>query len=87
MKTTETYRKVKFKKWIPAVIYPGFRLPEKGTGCWENEFTNEGLFHQWASAYKESSAGYGNYTVALVELPTGEIESVLPSNLKFIDSE
>ncbi len=81
-------RKVKFKRWIPRVdvkteLGLGIKAKE-GTSCWEEDFQNEGLFHQWANAYEESSAGFGNYTVALVELSDGTIEEVLPVKLVFI---
>jgi len=80
-------RKVKFKKWIQRVeIGEGvLRCTMEGTNCWEYEFKNEGLFHQWANAYEESGAGFGNYTVALIELSDGTISEVLPCNLKFIE--
>lgn len=82
-------RKVMFKKWIPTirVQIAGQHSPwvaKEGTGKWENDFTNEGLFHLWANAYEEFESGAGNYTVALVEIPTGEIVEVLPSNIIFI---
>ena len=80
-------RKVLFKKWIP-IIKEKTSLGTKskeGTNCWEKDFINEGLFHQWANAYEESSAGFGNYTVALVELSDGTIIEVLPIALKFDD--
>jgi len=81
-------RKVLFKKWIPRVSN-GLEYPHeswvKGTNCWEPDFTHDGIFHQWANAYEESSEGFGNYTVALIELPDGTIIKVLPSNLKFVE--
>jgi len=80
-------RKVMFNKWIPRVDEKtelGTKVKE-GTNCWEKDFPNAGLFHQWASAYEESSEGFGNYTVALVEMTDGAIEQVLPSSLKFVD--
>jgi hypothetical protein len=82
-------RKVLFKKWIPreiekAGIYP-FDRTLKGTACWEEGFLHEGIFHQWASAYEEFESGAGNYTIALIELPDGTMEEVLPTNIKFID--
>jgi len=81
-------RKVMFKKMIPIEYLKsesgGFERV-KDTGCMEKEFSREGNFHQWASSYEEFESGAGNFTVGLVELPTGEIESVLPSNLKFVD--
>lgn len=80
-------RKVMFKKWIAKeeTGEGAFKRQKEGTNCWQKDFENAGLFHQWASAYEESSEGFGNYTVAIVELPDGTIEQVLPSNLKFID--
>lgn len=79
-------RKVLFKKWIPReeIQEASFKRTREGTNCWEKDFINEGLFHQWASSYQEFENGAGNFTIALVELPNGEIEEVLPSNLKFV---
>jgi len=80
-------KKVLFKKWIPIVSEPqpfGSKAKE-GTNCWEKDFQNEGLFHQWANAYEEGDAGFGNYTVAIVEISDGTIQEVLPMNIKFIE--
>ena len=80
-------RKVKFNKWIPRVERKtelGTKTKE-GTYCWEKEFPNDGVFHQWANTYEESSEGFGNYTVALIELTDGTIIEILPSNIKFIN--
>ncbi len=74
-------RKVKFNKYIPRV-YEGSKAKE-GTGCWEKDFPNDGLFHQWGNAYEESEYNFGNYTVALIELQDGTITEVLPRNIKF----
>ncbi len=81
------YRKVVFNKWIPRIDIPTewATKAKEGTNCWEKDFPNAGLFHQWGSAYEESSEGFGNYTVAIIELPDGTIEQVIPSNVKFID--
>jgi len=84
-------RKVSFKKWIPGVYempassISGSSKLKPGTQCWEAEFCNTGLFHQWAVTYEETSAGFANYTVGLIELFDGTIESVLPSQIKFLD--
>lgn len=82
-------RKVKFNKWIPRVDEKTTlgTKPKEGTNCWEKDFQNEGFFHQWANAYEESSEGFGNYTVALVELPDGTISEIFPSNIRFADVE
>jgi hypothetical protein len=75
-------RKVLFKQWIARVLASGKYV--EGTGCWEEDFINEGLFHQWAVKYDEFESGPGNYTVALVEISDGTIVEVLPFNLKFV---
>jgi hypothetical protein len=78
-------RKVMIKKWIPCKRETTLVQCEEGTNCFEKEFETPGLFHQWASAYEESSEGFGNYTVALVELNDGTIEEVLPKHVQFVD--
>lgn len=81
-------RKVMFKKWIPKQYSEpvnGISKLVEGTNCWEKDFTNAGLFHQWGCSYEEFESGAGNFTVAIIELPDGTIEQVLPSNLKFVD--
>lgn len=78
-------RKVLFKKWIPQKYDEsnGYK-PIPDTGKWEDDYKNEGLFHQWANAYEEYDGIVGNYTIALVELIDGTIVEVSPSNLKFV---
>ena len=82
-------RKVKFNKWIQAVwpdksiLVCSFAI--EGTNCWEKNFPNDGIFHQWANAYTEFESGAVNYTVALIELADGTISEVLPSNIQFTD--
>lgn len=84
-------RKVLFKKFIPAE-YPERdnnyhpRKPLPGTNCM-SDFIHEGLFHQWANSYEESSAGFGNFTVALIELADGTIHEAIPSLVKFVVEE
>ena len=80
-------RKVMFNKWIPRVEEKtaSGSTSVKGTNCFETDFPNAGLFHQWANAYEESSEGFGNYTVALVEIIDGTILEIYPRQLKFID--
>lgn len=81
-------RKVKYKNWVPAV-YTDIGRKDRAliahTGCWQPEYCNDGLFHQWAAAYTEFETGAGNYTVAIIELPDGTIQEVLPVNVKFIN--
>ena len=82
-------RKVKFKRWIPVMWSNGenncLSKPIEGTGCFESEYSNDGIFHCWANSYTEFDAGIGNYTVGIIELQDGTIEEVLPINIKFIE--
>lgn len=80
-------RKVKFKRWIKHEYENsgnGGIKQKEGTGLFEDDYSTEGLFHQWGSS--ESEIGNA-YSVGLVELPDGTIEEVLPINIKFIDSK
>lgn len=69
-------RKVKFNKHVkrdhPSGSYYSWVL--------QKDYPNEGLFHQWGS---ESNDG-GPDTVAIIEIPDGTIESISPSQIKFI---
>lgn len=79
-------RKVKYKKWIPLIYTEdgAFKRILENTNCWESDYFNDGLFHQWANSYEEFESGPGNYTIALVEIEDGTIIEVLPCNIKFI---
>ena len=79
-------RKIKYKKWIPPVKIDPIFIQEKTSnyGHWEEDYNNEGLFHQWANSYEEFESGPGNFTIALVEIEDGTIVEVLPCNIKFI---
>lgn len=48
------------------------------------EFTL-GYFHQWGCDYEEGETNYGNFTVAIVELPDGTIVQPLPGAIQFLD--
>lgn len=79
-------RKVFFKKFIShqySKSENGIQKLVKGTGCYQSDFENEGLFHTWGSDYEQFENGVANYTVAIVELPDGTIEQIYPENLKF----
>lgn len=80
-------RKVLYKKWIPREwVYSDdkkTKTPKEGTGIF-TDFVNEGVFHQWGVSYEEFDAGPANFSIAIIETPTGEIEEVLPSYIKFI---
>lgn len=78
-------RPIKFKKWIPRKMETIDRLqiPVKGTGCFEEDFTHDGYFHCWGINHEENECGFGNYTTAIVELPDGTVEEMMPVALKF----
>ncbi len=51
----------------------------------EQEHEHEGMFHQWAAKCIETNDGrFGNYTVALVELPNGLIVELEPYMIRFV---
>ncbi len=81
-------RYVLFKKWIAPVYPPSekqlvFADRLEGTGVY-SDFIHKGTFHQWVAACIEGTEGFGNHTVALVELNDGTMESVDPNHIKFI---
>ena len=80
------FRKILFKKWVP-IRWADDAAHKRiaGTGCWEEEYTQAGLFHEWGSDYETLEDGVGNYTIAIIELPNGEIVEILPSNIKFVE--
>ena len=87
-------RKVKFNKWIEAkyeqvpLLWDNTKTSReliKGTSCWEEDFPNEGLFHQWGSKTHETHENCGNDTVALIETTDGLIHEITPSLIKFIN--
>jgi hypothetical protein len=88
-------RKVLFKKWIPKEqeeIEKGiFSLhPKKGTNCFEKEYNNEGVFHQWCETCNKlidgSAINDGETTAGIIEIEDGSIICVMPGNIKFIES-
>lgn len=82
----EKSKKVLFKKWIPLIYEEsesGMVVEKEGTGCWETEFKNHGVFLHWGVAFQEFKGGSGECTVAIVMDVTGEIVEVRPKNLKF----
>ena len=76
-------RAVKFKKWSLAVWVQNCKTPKKGTNKWDDDYIHSGIFHEWGSSYEEFENGAGNYTIALIELNSGEMVKVLPENVKF----
>lgn len=47
----------------------------------------EGKFHGWGVEYEEFEAGPGNHTVAIVEMPDGTVQTLVPWLIRFLDSE
>jgi len=83
-------RKVTFKKWVQPQYLKNelTKRNEKviGTGCFEPEYSNIGLFHTWASDYDECDENFGNFTVGIIELPDGTVTTVRPENIRFMDA-
>lgn len=44
-----------------------------------------GKFHQWGVDYEEFETGPGNFSVAIVELPDGTVNTFEASYVKFLD--
>ena len=72
-------RKVELKKkvFVPAT--------NDVRGHWKDRDPVIAVFHQFGVSYEEFDAGPGNYTVAIVELPDGTVESALLNEIRFID--
>lgn len=47
----------------------------------------EGKFHGWGVEYEEFESGPGNYSVAIVEMPDGTIQTLMPFLIRFLDSD
>lgn len=79
-------KKVLFKRWIPIAYETSdaFSKMIKGTGCLESDYTHEGIFHRWGLDFAETNGGTGSYSVAIIEMPDGTIELILPQYIKFI---
>lgn len=44
-----------------------------------------GYFHKWGINSEELDVGALNYTMGIVELPNGNVVTVMPENIRFID--
>lgn len=81
-------RKVIIKQWIPIKYESaenGLLKQVPGTSCMSKDFLQEGKFHQWGTEIEEDNNGFVSRSIAIVELPDGTIESVLPNHVKFLD--
>ena len=86
-------RKILFKKWIPVEYsyrekgtFCETKTRIQGTGCYSNDFTEEGLFHQWINSSEEGNVGVIIYPIAIVELKNGEIIELPTNAVKFTDT-
>ena len=57
-------------KTRPVTVFEYKRIPSRGL---EKVEKCEGTFHEFGVAYEEFENGAGNYSIAIVELPNGEI--------------
>lgn len=76
------------KLWIPFRYQEGengMMVQVPGSNNWSKEYLQEGKFHQWGTETEEGETGFVARSVAIVELPDGTIQNVLPNNVKFID--
>ncbi|MBX8528519.1 hypothetical protein K5D32_02530 [Pseudomonas cichorii] len=53
----------------------------------EKQDAGAGKFHGWGVEYEEFENGPGNYTVAIVEMPDGSIQTLMPFLIRFLDGE
>lgn len=53
----------------------------------EKEDAGEGKFHGWGVEYEEFENGPGNYSVAIVEMADGTIQTLMPWAIRFLDGE
>lgn len=51
------------------------------------ESTVVGTFLGWGNDYEEFESGPGNYTVAIVEMPNGNVETFHPTHIQFLSEE
>jgi len=67
------------KKWIPASESPSGK-------SFNQDVKFKGLFHEWGQeAVEAGEQGFGNFTVAIVEDESGQVHTVNPNDIKFLD--
>ncbi|WP_177409744.1 MULTISPECIES: hypothetical protein [unclassified Pseudomonas] len=47
----------------------------------------EGKFHGWGVEYEEFESGPGNFSVAIVEMADGTVQTLMPWAIRFLDSD
>jgi hypothetical protein len=68
------------KKWVPSDESPN------GIGHHEKSIF-KGLFHEWGQeAVETNEQGFGNFTVGIVEDESGQVHTVNPNDIKFLDN-
>ena len=61
------------------------RVLNQQSGSWVIDGEQKGWFHCWGAAYEEFESGAGNYTVAIVEMPDGSIETPPAHEVTFLE--
>ncbi|WP_176257447.1 hypothetical protein [Pseudomonas sp. R16(2017)] len=47
----------------------------------------EGTFHGWGVEFEDFESGIGNYSVAIVEMADGTVQTLMPWAIRFLDSD
>lgn len=53
--------------------------------AWDSIELGEAFFHQFGVSYEEFETGAGNFSTAIIELPSGEIINIPVTLVKFIE--
>jgi len=70
-------------KTRPVAIY---EMEIDGAGVFQKiESGREGIFHGWGEDFEEFESGPGNFTVAIIELEDGSVETFVPKMIRFLD--
>jgi len=79
-------RNVLIREWVSAVYEGGKQ--KAGTGCYSQDFTATGVFHQWVmDSYMDGYTNGGTLTSelkAVVELPDGTVDLIHYGRIKFV---
>ena len=70
----------------PVMLYEYWRPDDaKWNDPWGKRKIGVATFHQWGAEYEEFEAGPGNASVAIIEMPDGEVRTIQPNLIKFTD--
>lgn len=80
----------KFAKAIEKVMSKKKRPVRVTSKRWnqgkQEDLIFDGMFHCWGNeAVDGGDSGFGNFTVAVVEDPDGQVHTVNPNHVKFLD--